>query len=116
MAELSAATPLGAMSHAVLTSAGHAQTVLIRELPLSGAIALRVERKNERAIELAAEALGIALPTEPNISVAAPDLHVLWQAYDEWLIVTVQGKQHALETELRSVLSGLRSAVTDVSD
>jgi len=87
----------------------------LRELPLFGALALRVDSRNSAAMDAAARVFGAALP-DPNAWAAYETAQVLWQAYDEWLIVTPDGRQNALASSLRHALSDVHCAITDVSD
>lgn len=91
------------------------ESVQIREGPIYGCIDLRLDARNEAAANAVASALGAALPG-PNAWVAAGGTLLLWQAFDEWLVLTADGRQSALEGSLRHALSGMRHAVTDVSD
>ena len=91
------------------------KSVQIRELPLHGCIDLRFDARNEAAAKAVASALGATLPG-PNTWAAASGAQILWQAFDEWLVLTADGRQTALEGSLRNALSGVRCAVTDVSD
>lgn len=125
MPELRARTPLAKPGTAPLFgkpgsapgfAAGSADAVLVRELPLNGALDLRLDARDHAALSAAASALGAALPATPNTWIAAPGAHALWQAYDEWLLVTPDGKQAALASALRHMLVHSRFALTDVSD
>lgn len=107
-------TALGGTTGA-LRSYGSARTVLIAELPLSGALDLRLDPRDGAALAAARECLGYELP-KPNASAQAADLAVLWLGPDEWLVVTPDGSQAALAVRLRSALSNRHAAVTDVSD
>lgn len=100
----------------MIESPGRADAVLIRELPLSGCIDLRLDARSEAARQAAAGALGAALPG-PNSWIAAAGADVLWQAYDEWLIKGRDGSQApVVDAALRNALAGMHCAVTDVSD
>lgn len=94
---------------------GRADAVLIRELPLSGCIDLRLDARSEAARQAVAGALGAALPGL-NSWIAAARGHVLWQAYDEWLIIGRDGAQGAMGAALCNALAGVHCAITDVSD
>ena len=61
------------------------------------------------------QCLGIGLPLNPGW-VAANGVTVVWQAFDEWLLLTADGGQNALLERLRSALDGRHAAITDVSD
>ena len=95
--------------------AGRADVVLISELPLSGCIDLRLNARNEPAARAIADALGIALPG-PNAWVVASGVQVLWQAFDEWLVIGADGSQAAIAPLLRNALAGTHCSITDVSD
>ena len=86
-----------------------------RELPLSGALALRLDPRNTAAMESAGRVFGAALPG-PNAWLACETAQVLSQAYDEWLILTPNGRQDALAASLRHALADAHFAITDVSD
>ena len=92
-----------------------AEAVRIRELPIHGAIDLRFDARNETAGNAIASVLGATLPA-PNAWTAASSAQILWQAFDEWLILTADGRQGALETTLRNALAGVHCAITDVTD
>lgn len=117
MAELKLRAAPGAIGGNTLATAGTADTILLRELPLAGCVNLRLDPRDHAALAAASSAFGMAaLPPAPNTWVAAPGLEILWQAYDEWLLVTTDAKRSALETALRNALHGSHHALTDVSD
>ena len=116
MPELRALTPLGASSAKAFVTVGRADVVLMRELPLHGALDLRLDARDHAAMSAVASAIGAALPVTPNTWIAAPGAHALWQAYDEWLLVTPDGKQAALASTLRRSLADWHFALTDMSD
>ena len=86
--------------------------VELKELPLAGALNLRVAVAKAQPVS---DFFGVALP-QPNTWIAAPKADLLWQAFDEWLILTPNRQQHALASSLRAALAGTHFAVTDVSD
>ncbi len=86
--------------------------VRVAELPPSGALVLRL---HPRSAALCAPALTVPLPA-PNTWVEAAGAHVLWQAFDEWLLITSDGRQNALAASLRETLQSTHHALTDVSD
>lgn len=92
-----------------------AEPVRIIELALYGCLDLRLDARHEAAASAVARALGVPLPG-PNAWVTAGAAQVLWQAYDEWLILTVDGRQTALSQSLRSALADAHCALTDVTD
>jgi len=77
-----------------------------------GALCLRLDPARAETVR---ETLGAELPA-PNRWVEARDAHILWQAFDEWLIVTPAGRERALVDALRAALEGTHHALTDVSD
>ena len=91
-----------------------AERVRIAEVPAYGCLDLRLDPHNKAAAAVA-RALGAALPG-PNAWVTAGASQILWQAYDEWLILTADGRQTALAASLRSSLAGAHCAITDVTD
>ena len=86
--------------------------VRLAELPAIGALVLRLQP--QRAA-LCAPVLGGLLPA-PNTWGEAGSAHVLWQAFDEWLLITPDGRQSAVAASLRAALSETHHALTDVSD
>jgi sarcosine oxidase subunit gamma len=61
-----------------------------------------------------AEHLGVALPTTPNTWVAGEFSTVIWLGPDEWLVTSPFRSPEALESGVRTALSGAGAAV-DVS-
>ena len=115
MANLNARPVLGTNSPSPLQRERVGVRVSLREIPLSGALCLRLNAVNAAAIASAAHFFGGALPG-PNTWAAFETAHVLWQAHDEWLIVTPNGRQKALAESLRHALADAHHAITDVSD
>ncbi len=69
----------------------------------------------DTALDKVQECLGITLPLAPSW-VAANSVTVAWQAFDEWLLLTVDGAQVAWLERLRAALVDHHAALTDVSD
>ena len=92
-----------------------AESVRITEQPVYGCLDLRLDPRNEAAGSAVAAALGAGLPG-PNAWVTAGAAQVLWQAYDEWLILSADGRQPAVAASLRSALADAHFAITDVTD
>jgi sarcosine oxidase subunit gamma len=92
-----------------------AESARIAALPVYGCLDLRLDPRNEAAASAVASALDAALPG-PNTWVTAGSAQVLWQAYDEWLILTADGRQTAFAASLHSALADAHGAVTDVTD
>lgn len=99
-----------------LRTYGDRAILQLTEEPPTGAIVLRLEAKDAQALLRAREALSVALPLTPNSWTAHDDIAVLWQAYDEWLVLTPDGTQVPVMMQLAQALEGLHAAVTDVSD
>ena len=95
---------------------GDPTKVRLTEAAPAGAIALRLDAGDAGAVQRAREALGVDLPLMPNTWKAHGDIAVLWQAYDEWLVLTSDGQQGVVAVRLAQALAGRHSAVTDVSD
>ncbi len=95
---------------------GDAAAVRLTEVPPAGAIVLRLDAADASALQQAREALGIQLPLTPNTWHGEGDITVLWQAYDEWLALTADGRQTEMAARLTQALAGRHAAVTDVSD
>lgn len=117
MAEPKTPVALSAIRRGELAAAGGADTIALREMAPSGYVNLRVDPRDHAAVAAVSSVIGTAaLPLAPNTWLAALGLEMLWQAYDEWLLVTPDGTQAALVSTLRNALRGSRYAVTDVSD
>ena len=87
----------------------------IRELAFVSQLNLRVDPKDDDAVQRITAALGFALPVTPNEVGARGDRRALWLGPDEWLVVGPDGQQAAVEQELRNGLNGAFGSVTDVS-
>ena len=99
--------PLGGPADAGVTMSEHAHL---------GKLILRGEPSDKAFTAGAAKALGTALPTTPNTTVAAGSIVIVWTAPNEWLVVTPAGDEAAIEASLSGALSGVHHAITDVSD
>lgn len=95
---------------------GVATMVRLTEEPPAGAMVLRLDAGDDGALQRAREALGVDLPLLPNTWHGSGDSAVLWQACDEWLVLTADGRQTEMAARLTQALAGWHSAVTDVSD
>jgi sarcosine oxidase subunit gamma len=78
-----------------------------------------VTQVNVRASEAVAarvgQALGMALPMEPNTVNTRDGRSALWLGPDEWLIVDAPGRVAEIETLVREVLAPDWGSVVDVS-
>ena len=79
-----------------------------------GFLNVRLDPRNEQAVEAAARALGQPVPLASN-TFTCGEHRVWWLGPDEWLIET--GAQHAarLDSELAEALAEFHAAVNDVS-
>ena len=62
------------------------------------------------------DALGIALPQQPNTVVSSANVDVLWLGPDEWLLKAPETDEQALEKRLLAAVEEQHAAVTLVSD
>lgn len=96
--------------------AGSPGSVLLRERSIAGSVNLRLDARDAEALAAVKSAIGVVLPVKSNTWAASGEAEVLWQAFDEWLIMTPLRPAAALLPALEGALSGRRHAVTDVSD
>jgi sarcosine oxidase subunit gamma len=93
--------------------------VLMGERPYRGLVNLRGPAGDKTFDTAVQEALGVALPSEPNTTTSTTtskgDLRVFWLGPDEWWVVT-PGDGPAMADTLRAALAGQKAAVTDVSE
>ncbi len=92
--------------------------VLMGERPYRGLVNLRGPAGDKTFDSAVQEALGVALPSEPNTTAGTTgegDLRVFWLGPDEWWVVT-PGDGPAMADKLRAALAGQKAAVTDVSE
>jgi sarcosine oxidase subunit gamma len=89
--------------------------VLMGERPFRGLVNLRGPAGDQAFDKAVQEALGVALPSEPNTTAGQGDLRVFWLGPDEWWVVT-PGDGPAMADKLRAALAGQKAAVTDVSE
>jgi sarcosine oxidase, subunit gamma len=85
--------------------------VRLRELPFPAQVNLRVDAPNAHV----AEALGFALPIEPNTVAGDQDRAALWLGPDEWLILAPARTERAVEQALRDAIASVHGSVVDVS-
>ncbi|GAA0685497.1 sarcosine oxidase subunit gamma [Kitasatospora atroaurantiaca] len=104
-------SPLGHLASQTPT-----RDVRLREIPFLTQLNLRLSPGSEAAARVA-EALGAALPTEPNtVSVTeSGDLRLLWLSPDEWLVVGPDGCAPQTEGHIRTALQGEHASLVDVS-
>jgi len=79
-----------------------------------GHINLRGRASDDAFLRSAGQALGQALPVEPN-TVSTGQHHVCWLGPDEWLVVTPVGGAAELAARLEQTLDSMHAAVNDIS-
>ncbi len=93
--------------------------VALAERAHRGIVNLRLDPAEEGAMAACEQALGFALPKQPNTSAGAGDVLALWLGPDEWWVVSPGPDPEAgpsLAATLRAALAEHVCAVTDVSE
>jgi sarcosine oxidase subunit gamma len=88
--------------------------VVLTERPFRALLNLRGDPGDVAFAPAVAAATGLALPG-PNAFTAGGDLALAWLGPDEFLLIGAPGEERALADRLRARLSGVVSAVTDVT-
>jgi sarcosine oxidase subunit gamma len=78
-------------------------------------VALADLRVPDGTIGSATDAVGVALPLEPNTWVTRPGGYVVWLGPDEWLVSDADARPEALEAALRDAVVPHDGAAVDVS-
>jgi len=94
-------------------TSGNALTVT--EKPFLGFINLRGKAENAAFMAGVSRALNSELPTIANTMIETGGHRIYWLGPDEWLVITPEGQQLKLQTELQQALDGVFSAVVDTS-
>ena len=89
--------------------------VYLSEQAFMGHINLRGEPSNAAFLKAVADALGVALPLNPNTVAEGPNITALWLGPSEWLLITSPDREPEIASTLRNALEDIFSAVTDVS-
>ncbi|MEQ8710956.1 MAG: sarcosine oxidase subunit gamma family protein [Rhodospirillales bacterium] len=89
--------------------------VALREIPFLGMVNLRVDLSMRGVGKSIEDAIGFALPKQPNTVTSRLTTRALWMGPDEWMIVAPDGEQQALIGKLALQLADRHSAITDVS-
>lgn len=109
-------SPLGDfLAAGVRPEAPEGPGVWLSERAFLGHINLRGDPSSEafpRGVEVA---LGITIPLEPNTVVEGHEITALWLGPNEWLVLTAPDQQHRIAAALRTSLSNVLVAVTDLS-
>ena len=86
------------------------------ELPLCGKINLRGDPDNSRFIKIVEAETGLTLPVEANTCTTNGSDKLYWLGPNEWLMhCDIDGVTDRI-LQLKSKLSGIHSAIVDVSD
>lgn len=93
-----------------------ADAAIIVEHPHRGKINLRGDSGDQAFMDAVAGAVGAPPPIEANTVIKAGKNSILWLGPDEWLIVTPEGKQDAMEAALWTALEGQHISIVDGSD
>jgi sarcosine oxidase subunit gamma len=93
-----------------------ADTAVMVEHSHLGKINLRGDSDDQAFMDGVTEAVGATPPVEANTVATAGKNTILWLGPDEWLVVTPEGMQGAVETALRSALEGRHVSIVDATD
>ena len=110
--ELIARSPLGSVAGGELRTHGVPLHVMLRELPASAMIDVRLDPADASALSAAQQALALDLPLTPGKASARAERVAWWFGPDQWLIVAAPADVALLMPALHETA---RSAV-DVSD
>ena len=91
-----------------------AQAFSVRELRYLTQFNLRADPLGPCAAMLE-DALGGALPVQPNTTARSGELTVIWLGPDEWLVVAPEGRQESVEKTLRQGIGTEAGSVVDLS-
>lgn len=88
----------------------------LRELAFLAQLDVRLDPADGALLKRIGEALGVALPVEPNAVGGDPAaVHATWLGPDEWLVVGPDGAAADLEVRIRAAAGESPVAVVDVS-
>ena len=93
----------------------HHAGVVAHERAFLGHINLRGDALDPHFVGALSTVVGCELPIAANTLNDAQGNVMYWLGPDEWLIVTPGERAATIESELRTALTGMRAAVTDVS-
>ncbi len=109
-------TPLTGLTGGIgIFEHGLPDSVVLVEVPFAELVNLRGDPDNAQFSGAIQNAIGIALPTEPNTTTENDSLCVIWLSPDEWMIRSKRPGTGELATRLNTALQGIFCAVTDQS-
>jgi len=88
----------------------------LMELPWCGKINLRGDPQNSRFVKKVENILATGLPVEPNTCSRSETETVYWLGPNEWLVHCEISQTQPRISQLKTALSGIHSAVVDLSD
>lgn len=91
------------------------EVLSIKEEAFAGHINLRGLPEDKDFMSGAEKVLGLSLPVKANTFVSNDSLTALWYGPNEWLLITEQGAELELIADLKAVIEGSFSSVTDIS-
>lgn len=91
-------------------------SVVMVERPHLGKITLRGDAGDKAFTESVAKAVGAAPPEAANTVATAGANEIHWLGPDEWLVVTPEGAQAAMEAALAEALAGQHVSIVDTTD
>ncbi|MDJ0895738.1 MAG: sarcosine oxidase subunit gamma family protein [Alphaproteobacteria bacterium] len=89
--------------------------VRMREIGHFGLLTLRGRPEDKPFLAAAGKALGLVLPLKVGQITVRASVTVICQAPDQWLLLTEEGREAALEETLRDVLTGVHHSIVDVT-
>lgn len=89
--------------------------VRLTERAFLGHLNLRGDPSDEAFLKGVEVALSISIPLDSNTVVEGEEATALWLGANEWLVLTAPDQQQRIAAALRTSLSGVLAAVTDLS-
>jgi sarcosine oxidase subunit gamma len=93
-----------------------ADTAVMVEHPHAGKIDLRGDAADQAFLDAVKHAVGAAPPADANTVATDGHNEILWLGPDEWLVVTPEDAQGAMEAALGEALAGRHVSVVDTTD
>lgn len=106
--------PLEAWKHDLAALTWSIDGLVVKPEELVSATDLRIDASGPGAAAVE-DALGSALPVEPNTWTSTPAGQLVWLGPDEWLVTSTVSRPHELEGSIAKVVSAHGGAAVDVS-